>query len=657
MPRRPPAGSRPSASPCAVRERRRPHPAGRWTRRSALALTLALVGAVAPFEASGAADPTIALRFFDDNPLARGPVLGAAALRELQDAAGFALAPAGRDIDGAFLFRPAHTVSAAQLRAGLGRLRASGAVIYAEALPAAKRPAVGDARPATALLVRMTPAAKRASRDEVRARVAVKLGSELRDVQALGGGAERLVLPRALGRVDAERLAAQLASHPEVLHVEVERRATPQAMPADPLFPTQWNLLDPVGGINAPGAWQTTAGDVSAPIAILDTGMLNHPELSGRALPGYDLVAEGAFAGDGDGRDADPSDPGDFVTPAEASDPQGALYGCAATASTWHGTMVAGVVGAGANDGVGLAPVNWRSPILNVRVMGKCGGALADIADGIRWAAGLPVPGVPPNANAARVINLSLSGQGACGAILQSAVTEAIAAGAVVVAAAGNDNADVADRWPANCRGVIAVGGSSRDGSRSFFSNHGSGVAVSAPAGGVGGSIQVLRNSGAQHAAADGHGYGQQVGTSLAAPHVAGAVSLVQAVAPELTPAEIRALLEATARPAHAPECATLGCGAGIVDAAAAVASAAGAAHAPVVPPPEPRPTPPPSPPPSPPPPAGAPQPQGDAPPPVAVPVPGGWSAKDPQHLDRIRKAGIGSASVTGGVAEPAPSH
>jgi serine protease len=306
-------------------------------------------------------------------------------------------------------------------------------------------------------------------------------------------------------------------------------------------------------------------------------------------------------------------------------------------------------VGAVANNGVGLAPINWKSPILNVRVMGKCGGALADIADGIRWAAGLPVPGIPLNARPARVINLSLSGQGACGPILQSAVTDALAAGAVVVAAAGNDNASADDRWPSNCNGVIAVAATSRNGSRAFYSNHGSRIAVAAPGGGFGGSIQILRNSGATTADPLGYIYGQQVGTSLATPHVSGTVSLMQAIAPDLTPAEIRALLEASARPfptVAADPCTTATCGAGIVDAATAVLRAR--EHGvdvslppplpPTMPPPgnvEPAPMAPPTAPgtPAPPPPTGA-----EAPPPVPVPLPGGWTAKDPEVLTRLLK-------------------
>ena len=293
-----------------------------------------------------------------------------------------------------------------------------------------------------------------------------------------------------------EQVLQRLAADPDVAHVEIDRRAKTQAQPSDPMYGSQWNLSDPVGGIAAPRAWDITTGDPNAPIAILDTGVLPHPDLAGRVIGGYDFVADARFSNDGDGRDADASDPGDFVTSAESTTPGSPLQGCAAGNSTWHGTMVAGTLGAAVNNGNGMSGVNWTSPLLNVRVMGKCGGALSDVADGIRWAAGLPVPGVPANSTPARVINLSLAGLGDCGPILQSAVTDAIANGAIIVAAAGNDNEDVVNHWPANCNGVIAVAATSKNGSRAFYTNSGSRIAVSAPGGGIGGSIPVLRNAG-----------------------------------------------------------------------------------------------------------------------------------------------------------------
>jgi serine protease len=564
-----------------------------WTRRTAVTLAIALAGAAMATRASAVDERVLALRFFDDNPLAQGQALSVEALRELEAASGLALQPRGRAADGAFLFEVAAHADPGTLRGALNTLRSTGALVYADVAPLHPERAA-DREPARALLITWRADAKRDARSALRAKIAVRLGHDVAPLQPLGGRAQRVALPRALPAAEAAQLVNLVRADADVEHVEVDRHAQPVATPSDPMFASQWNLNDAIGGIDALAAWSATTGDAQAPVAILDTGILAHPELAGRVITGYDMVASSGFSGDGDGRDPDPTDPGDFVMAAEASDPAHPLFACSVTNSTWHGTMVAGALGAAANNGIGLAAVNWTNPILDVRVMGKCGGALSDVADGIRWAAGLPVPNIPSNARPARVVNLSLAGRGPCGPILQSAVTEAIAQGAVIVAAAGNENGDVADWWPANCNGVVAVVATSKDGSRAFYSNFGERIALGAPGGGFGGSIPVLRNSGTAGANAAGYGYGQQAGSSLAAPHVSGTIALVQAVAPGLNPAEVQALVEATARgfPSVAKDqCTTATCGAGIVSAAQAVALAAGI-NLPVPPPPPPPPAP-----------------------------------------------------------------
>ena len=165
-------------------------------------------------------------------------------------------------------------------------------------------------------------------------------------------------------------------------------------------------------------------------------------------------------ANDGDGRDSNPSDPGDWVAANEC------FAGSAASNSSWHGTHVAGTIGAASNNGVGVAGINWSSKILPVRVLGKCGGTISDIADGMRWSAGLPVPGVPANANPAKVLNLSLGGSGACDATYQNAINAIVAAGTTVVVSAGNSNANASGFRPANCNGVITVAATNRNGSQ-----------------------------------------------------------------------------------------------------------------------------------------------------------------------------------------------
>ena len=184
---------------------------------------------------------------------------------------------------------------------------------------------------------------------------------------------------------------------------------------------------------------------------------------------------------DGDGRDADPSDPGDWVTAEESAQVDGSFYKCSAVTSHWHGTHVAGIIGAQGNNEYGVAGANWLSKILPVRVLGKCGGYDTDIIDAIRWAAGLDVPGVPANTTPARIINMSLGGSGACNAAYQDAINEVTAAGVIVVAAAGNQRGDANNFTPANCNNVISVGSVSKLGNRASYANAGSSVMISSP--------------------------------------------------------------------------------------------------------------------------------------------------------------------------------
>ncbi|MCX7671772.1 MAG: S8 family serine peptidase, partial [Anaerolineae bacterium] len=237
-----------------------------------------------------------------------------------------------------------------------------------------------------------------------------------------------------------------------------------------------------------------------------------------------------------------------------------------------------GTIGAASNNGTGVAGINWQSLILPVRVLGRCGGAISDIADGMRWAAGLPVPGAPANSHPARVINLSLGGLGTCGTTYQDAIHAIVAAGATVVVAAGNSNADAGLYRPANCDDVITVAATNRNGSRASYSNFGSVVEISAPGGetmstSANGVLSTL-NTGTQGPVAATYAYYQ--GTSMAAPHVAGVASLLYSLNPGLTPAQILAILQSTVT--HFPAgstCNTSDCGAGIVNAGAAVAAVA----------------------------------------------------------------------------------
>jgi serine protease len=415
-------------------------------------------------------------------------------------------------------------------------------------------------------------------------------GQSLSFVRDMSDGAQvwRITLPAsaagtaapALTADTAETVAARLAALPGVEYAEPDRIRRAYAIPNDPGYSSQWHYSDAVGGIDAPAAWDLTTGSPNLTVAVIDTGLLyNHPDLANRAWPGYDFVSDSFMANDGDGRDADATDPGDWITQADLSHSE--CYGAQVENSSWHGTHVAGTIAAATNNGVGVAGINWNSKVLPVRVLGKCGGYDSDIADAMRWAAGLSVSGVPANPHPARVLNFSLGGSGSCPATYQNAINAVRAVGAVVVVAAGNSNQDVSNSAPANCSGVIAVAATTKTGSRASYSNYGSGVTVAAPGGDSAGYILSTWNSGTTTAGTNGYGY--MAGTSMATPHVVGVVSLMLSVNPNLTPDQVTQYIRSTARAfPSGSSCSTSICGAGIVDAAAAV-RAAGAAVGPTI--------------------------------------------------------------------------
>jgi serine protease len=270
---------------------------------------------------------------------------------------------------------------------------------------------------------------------------------------------------------------------------------------------------------------------------------------------------------DGNGRDTDASDPGDWITAGQCG------TGSPAQNSSWHGTHVAGTIAALTNNGSGVAGVAYGARIVPARVLGKCGGYTSDIADAIVWASGGTVSGVPANANMAQVINMSLGGTGACDATTQNAINGARSRGTVVVVAAGNEAVNASNSSPANCSGVITVAATNRSGGRASYSNYGTIVDVAAPGGdgGTGNGILSTLNSGTTTPASDS--YASYMGTSMATPHVAGVVALMLAKNPSLTPDDVEARLRSSAR-AFPASCS--GCGAGIVDASAAVDAATG---------------------------------------------------------------------------------
>ncbi|MEW6704718.1 MAG: S8 family serine peptidase [Pseudomonadota bacterium] len=433
--------------------------------------------------------------------------------------------------------------------------------------------------------------------------------------------------------VGAAALITRLQADPEVELAVVDRRRRIARVPNDPLYQPspppaggpaagQWYLKPPqaarlssgsevLAGIDAQGAWDIATGSSDVVVAVLDTGVrAEHPDLAGKLLPGFDMIDNATVANDGDGRDADASDPGDWVAAGDLGDPL--FSDCEEADSSWHGTQVAGLIGAATDNAAGMAGTGWAARVLPVRVLGKCFGYDSDIVAGMRWAAGLGVPGLLPNPNPARVINLSLGDTAdsvtPCSQTLYAdAVQQVLAAGAVVVAAAGNGTGR-AVQPPGNCPGVVTVAGVRHVGTKVGYSNIGPEVTLAAPAGNcvnLSGAClyPILSTSNAGLTTPAGSIYSDglrySVGTSFSAPLVAGTAALMLAANPALTPAQVKTLLANTARvfpfrgappddggaiaQCRAPGtsdqsqcyCNTGTCGAGMLDASWAVYSAA----------------------------------------------------------------------------------
>jgi len=464
-----------------------------------------------------------------------------------------------------------------------------------------------------------------------------RLGLSLNDGRMLG--------PRTQvikgGNLSSRELADRLGAQADVEYAVVDGRMHALAAPNDPLYAGgqtganvpavgQWYLRAPtsativdatsvVSPINAEAAWGVTTGSSSIVVAVLDTGVrFDHPDLAGKLLPGYDFIHESATANDGDVRDADASDPGDYVTSADV----GVVAGCTSSDvnnSSWHGTQTAGLIGAATNNGLGMAGSGRNVMVLPVRVLGKCGGYDSDILAAMTWSAGISVPGVPANPTPAKVLNMSLGASGACSQSYVDAIAQVNAVGAVVVVAAGNEG--LTTGTPANCAGAIAVAGVRHSGTKVGYSDLGASVAIATPAGNcVNGAglaclfplLSTTNNgattpvAGAAGAAYTGSGSDASLGTSFSAPLVSGTVGLMFSANRLLTPAQVKTALQSTARafpssgaapiqrvtggpfvpvsactaPTSTPQdyecyCTTSTCGAGLLDAGAAVSSVA----------------------------------------------------------------------------------
>lgn len=373
--------------------------------------------------------------------------------------------------------------------------------------------------------------------------------------KTLATGGHLLRQSMALQPAQLRQMIQEIARDPAVEYVEPDGIRRPMWTPSDAYYGSQWQLQNVTGGINMPGAWDLASGN-GVRVAVVDSGVTYHPDLTPNVIGGYDFISDPWMGNDGNGRDADPSDPGDAVSAADSYWECGDDY--VEYPSTWHGTHVAGTLGAVTNNGVGVAGVAYGAKVVPVRVLGRCGGQVSDIAEGIIWAAGGSVAGVPTNPYPAKVINVSLGGRGACSATEQSAIDTVRGLGAVVVVSAGNDNDNTAYYSPAGCNGVISVAANNASGAKAGFSNFGSAVGLAAP----GASILSTYNYGYwSPGVAD---YGNLGGTSMAAPHVSGVAALLLQLNPGLTPDQVAARLKLGSTP-FAGACAA--CGAGILNA------------------------------------------------------------------------------------------
>lgn len=507
-------------------------------------------------------------------------------------------------------------------------------------------------------------------------------GLPLRTVRTLGARMDVLqlasedVLGRPASRAQLEAALTRLRFDPAVASAEADERIYVLAAPNDPRFVAgsdaygtwagQWYLQAPStttpAAIGAVTAWDTSRGN-GVTVAVLDTGIRkDHPDLAGQLLNGRDFVCHDNLstpctsagtifltAGDGDGWDDDPSDPGDFISASDLliADPNNPgrkfFAGCGTGTnsdqpidSTWHGTKVAGYIGAIANNGIGITGVAPEARIVPVRTIGKCTGYTSDLVAALYWAAGINDASLgtlsPATGNSiAQIINLSLGNRQDCSTEEQTAIDAVIARGILVVAAAGNDGGPIGA--PANCKGVLAVAGLRHSGTKVGYSNVSStsaAISIAAPAGNCVNteagapclySLDTLSNTGHQTPDVSNKDFsytynsltpaytgnslnGFAVGTSFAAPLVSAVAALMKSAHSGLTPAQIIRRIQETSAAFPVPDttptggvchvaaltrdssgtytdvqdrdcqCTTATCGAGMLNATAAVAAA-----------------------------------------------------------------------------------
>jgi len=539
----------------------------RASKLARLTGVLALIFAFA-MPVSAQSISTIRVRLHPDS--AAAGTLPPLALAKLQALVGTGLSLVGTTRTGALDLALAEPQDSKTIAASLKALRNDRSVLWAEtprvtaSAKAAKAAPAAGTEPGQRLLVRLKDDAT-PDWSLLLPRLGTRLGTVLTVERQIGNV---WVLSVALPQTPAQlaRMAEDLQLDGAVQYADPVKRVVTFAAPNDPFYSEQWSLNDPLSGVNAEAAWSLQPNSSGVVVAVVDTGILPHPDLEGRVLPGYDFITDPLRARDGDARDPDPRDEGDWSNEGECGPAQNSFF---------HGLFVAGQIAANTNNGIGIAGLTTGAMILPVRVLGRCGGTFEDVLAGVLWSSGVPLAGVPANPNPAKVINLSLGGLGACDQSIQESIDDALAQGAVVVAAAGNQSANVADFSPANCSGVITVGAIMQDASLTSYSNFGPRIDVSAPGGDLPLSGLIVSTSNDGTTIPGQPDYEAAAGTSFAAPLVSGTAALMLARNPMLTGGRILGLVTGTSRefPLGSVCAGVAFCGSGLLDAGAALAS------------------------------------------------------------------------------------
>lgn len=404
---------------------------------------------------------------------------------------------------------------------------------------------------------------------------------------------------------EMDAMIKQLQARADVEFAEIDYKrypaAFPNTAPNDPFYAQdQWYLQDNSnlsqrGATNVEAVWQKGLTGAGVTIGVVDTGITQHVELdvNGNIINGYDFIGfdpDGSSSTDSDGvsgRDNDATDTGDLVTNQEkininafASDTS-----CKATTgsppqSSWHGTLVSGVIAAKTNNNLGIAGVAPNAKILITRALGKCGGYNSDLMDAAQWSAGIDINGAPSNTTPAKIINLSLGGTGTCTQLEQAAIDAIVNKGSVVVVAAGNEGNDAAQASPGNCNNVINIAATTKRGGKTSYTNFGEEITLSAP-GGNGTNNNILtsyQNKDIGSVTRSDNVIAEVNGTSFSAPIVSGIIALMLERKSDLTPDQIKALLIDNVTPFptgtalssggdSSSDCDTQRCGAGIVNA------------------------------------------------------------------------------------------